>query len=93
MKTKLFYFLMCLFAFTAMNAQINSVAIVGDGIEVGGWPGGALNPGPIDKYQLTRVGTTDVWKKTGLVMAGGSVKFRANNKRKWKRQKRNQKRG
>ena len=79
MKTKLFYFLMCLFAFTAMNAQINSVAIVGDGIEVGGWPGGAKNPGPIDKFQLTRVGTTDVWQRAGLIMAGGSVKFRANN--------------
>lgn len=79
MKTKLFYFLMCLFAFTAMNAQITSVAIVGDGIEVGGWPGGALNPGPVDKYQLTRVGTTDVWQITDLVVVGGSVKFRANN--------------
>ena len=80
MKTKLFYFLMCLFAFTAMNAQINSVAIVGAGIEPDGWPGQANNPGPIDKYQLTKVvGTTDVWQRIGLVMAGGSVKFRANN--------------
>ena len=80
MKTKLFYFLMCLFAFTAMNAQINSVAIVGSGIEANGWPGDPANPGPIDKYQLTKVdGTTDVWKITGLVMVGGSVKFRANN--------------
>lgn len=79
MKTKLFYFLMCLFAFTAMNAQINSVAIVGAGIEPNGWPGQSANPGPIDKYQLTRVGTTDVWTYTGLVMAGGSIKFRANN--------------
>ena len=79
MKTKLFYFLMCLFAFTAMNAQINSVAIVGAGIEANGWPGQSANPGPIDKYQLTRVGTTDVWTYTGLVMAGGSIKFRANN--------------
>lgn len=72
---------MCLFAFTATNAQINSVAIVGDGIEVGGWPGGAKNPGPTDNiaYQLTRVGTTDVWQKSGLVMVGGPVKFRANN--------------
>ena len=79
MKTKLFYFLMCLFAFTAMNAQINSVAIVGAGIEPNGWPGQSANPGPIDKYQLTRVGTTDVWTYSGLVMAGGSIKFRANN--------------
>jgi starch-binding outer membrane protein SusE/F len=79
MKTKLFYFLMCLFAITATNAQINSVAIVGAGIEAGGWPGEANNPGPIDKKQLTQVGTTDVWQITGLVMAGGSIKFRANN--------------
>jgi hypothetical protein len=79
MKTKLFSFLMCLFAFTAMNAQINSVAIVGAGVEAEGWPGQANNPGPIDKYQLTRVGTTDVWTYSGLVMVGGSVKFRANN--------------
>ena len=79
MKTKLFYLLMCLFAFTAINAQITSVAIVGDGIEVGGWPGGAKNPGPIDKVQLTRVGTTNDWTYSGLVMAGGPVKFRANN--------------
>jgi hypothetical protein len=79
MKTKLFYLLMCLFALTATNAQITSVAIVGDGVEVGGWPGGALNPGPIDEHQLVRVGTTDVWQITGLVMVGGPVKFRANN--------------
>jgi hypothetical protein len=79
MKTKLFYFLMCLFAITAINAQINSVAIVGAGIEVEGWPGQTANPGPEDKYQLTRVGSTDEWTYSGLVMAGGSVKFRANN--------------
>jgi hypothetical protein len=79
MKTKLFYFLMCFFAFTAMNAQINSVAIVGAGVEPNGWPTQSANPGPIDKYQLTRVGTTDVWTYSGLVMAGGEVKFRANN--------------
>lgn len=79
MKTKLFYLLMCLFAFTAINAQINSVAIVGAGIEANGWPGDPANPGPKDKYQLTRVGTTDDWTYAGLVMAGGEVKFRANN--------------
>jgi len=79
MKTKLFYFLMCLFAFTAMNAQITSVAIVGAGVEADGWPGQANNPGPIDKHQLTRVGTTDVWQIAGLKLVGGSVKFRANN--------------
>jgi hypothetical protein len=79
MKTKLFYFLMCLFALTATNAQITSVAIVGAGIEPNGWPTQSANPGPIDKYQMTQVGTTDVWQITGLVMVGGDVKFRANN--------------
>jgi hypothetical protein len=79
MKTKLFYLLMCLFAFTAINAQINSVAIVGSGIEANGWPGDPANPGPIDKYQLTRVPGTDDWVYPNLIMAGGEVKFRANN--------------
>ena len=75
MKTKLFYLLMCLFAFTAINAQIKTVAIVGAG--VGGWPTGAT--GEIDVNQFTRVGTTDVWQITGLVVVGGECKFRANN--------------
>jgi len=79
MKSKLFYLLMCLFAFTAMNAQITSVAIVGAGVEADGWPGEAANPGPIDVHQLTQVGTTDVWQITGLTLVGGPVKFRANN--------------
>jgi hypothetical protein len=79
MKTKLFYLLMCLFAFTAINAQINSVAIVGAGIEPNGWPGDPANPGPTDKYQMTRVPGTDDWTYLGLVMAGGEFKFRANN--------------
>ncbi|QBN18919.1 T9SS type A sorting domain-containing protein [Flavobacterium nackdongense] len=80
MKTKLFSFLMFLLAFTATNAQINSVAIVGEGVEANGWPGQANNPGPIDKHQLTKVvGTTDVWQITNFKLVGGSVKFRANN--------------
>lgn len=70
---------MFLLALTATNAQITSVAIVGAGVEADGWPGQPNNPGPIDKYQLTRVGTTDVWQITGLKLVGGPVKFRANN--------------
>jgi len=82
MKTKLFSFLMFLLALTATNAQINSVAIVGEGVEANGWPGQANNPGPIDKHQLTKVvGTTDVWQITNFKLVGGSVKFRANNSR------------
>ena len=81
MKTKLFYLLMCLFAFTATNAQINSVAIVGEGIEVGGWPGEANNNLPTgDKYKLTKdLVDPNVWTYSGLIMVGGKVKFRANN--------------
>lgn len=74
MKTKLFYFLMCLFAFTAMNAQITSVAIVGAG--AGGWPTGL--PGEVDANQLTKVGPTS-WQITGLILTDGAVKFRSNN--------------
>ena len=77
MKTKLFYFLMCLVAFTAMNAQITSVAIVGAG--VGGWPPSPQPLGYTDPIQLTRVGTTDVWQRAAFVVVGGNVKFRANN--------------
>jgi len=77
MKTKLFYFLMFLFALTATNAQINSVAIVGAG--VGGWPPSPQPANYTDPVQLTRVGTTDVWQAAGVVVVGGSIKFRANN--------------
>ena len=34
-----------------MNAQITSVAIVGEA--VGGWPGDPGNPGPTDVHQMT----------------------------------------
>jgi len=74
MKTKLFYLLMCLFAFTAINAQITSVAIVGAG--AGGWPTGAT--GEVDAKQLIKVGPTS-WQITGIVLTDGPVKFRSNN--------------
>jgi hypothetical protein len=74
MKTKLFYLLMCLFALTATNAQITSVAIVGAG--AGGWPTGAV--GEVDAKQLTKVGPTS-WQITGIILTDGPVKFRSNN--------------
>jgi hypothetical protein len=78
MKKRVLYLIMCVFAFTAVSAQINSVAIVGAGIEADGWPGQANNPGPLDKYQMTSTDGVN-WKIDNLTLVGGGVKFRANN--------------
>ncbi|MBK9224163.1 MAG: T9SS type A sorting domain-containing protein [Flavobacterium sp.] len=78
MKKRVLYLIMCVFAFTAVSAQINSVAIVGAGIEADGWPGQANNPGPEDKYQMTSTDGEN-WKIDNLTLVGGGVKFRANN--------------
>ena len=78
MKKRVLYLIMCVFAFTAVSAQINSVAIVGAGIEADGWPGQANNPGPLDKYQMTSTDGEN-WKIDNLTLVGGGVKFRANN--------------
>ena len=51
-------------------------SIVGTG--VGGWPGEAGNPGPIDTHQLTTVDGIN-YTSTGLVVVGGGAKFRLNN--------------
>lgn len=80
MKTKLLLFLTVLVMTFGVNAQITSVAIVGEA--AGGWPGQPGNPGPIDIHQMT---TTDGenWTINGLTLTtfatGGGVKFRANN--------------
>ena len=68
--------IICVFAVMSANAQINSVAIVGTA--VGGWPGEAGNPGPIDVHQLTKI-DADNWKITGLTITAGACKLRANN--------------
>ena len=65
MKKRVLYLIMCVFAFTAVSAQINSVAIVGAGIEADGWPGQANNPGPLDKYQMTSTDGVN-WKIDNL---------------------------
>ena len=78
MIKRILYLLLCVFACTAVSAQINSVALVGAGIEPDGWPGQVNNPGPIDKYQLTSTDGEN-WKITNLTLVGGGVKFRANN--------------
>lgn len=58
------------------NFSFPAISIVGDG--VGGWPGSAGNPGPLDTNQMT---TTDgvTYTITGLVCAVGPAKFRQNN--------------
>ena len=76
MKTKLLLLLtICLMSF-GMNAQINSVALVG--AAVGGWP---PNPQPIDyvdQNQLTQV-DADNWIIENVTIAVGPCKLRANN--------------
>lgn len=62
------------------NAQINSIAIVGEA--AGGWPGTPGNPGPTDIYQMTSADGEN-WTLTGIYLtnsqSGGGLKFRANN--------------
>jgi starch-binding outer membrane protein SusE/F len=77
MKTKLFLFIAVLFAAFNLNAQVNSVAIVGP--SVGGWPGDPGNLGPNDVHQMTRVTPGgDDWTIT-LLIGAGDCKLRANN--------------
>lgn len=61
---------------TNANAQINSIAIVGDA--AGGWPGESGNPGPLDINQMT---TTDGVNYTlnDITLTDGVVIFRANS--------------
>jgi hypothetical protein len=74
MKTKLLLLMtICLMSF-GMNAQINSVALVGEA--VGGWPTGAV--GEVDANQLTQV-DADNWIIENITIAVGPCKLRANN--------------
>lgn len=83
MKTKLFLFFAVLMMSFGVNAQINSVAVVGEA--AGGWPGDPGNPGPEDVHQMTNPsGDLENWVLNGLSLAtfdpnGGGIKFRANN--------------
>ncbi len=80
MKTKLLLLILLFSSLFTINAQVNSVAIVGEA--AGGWPGEPGNPGPVDTHQME---TTDGenWTLSDLVVSnagtGGGVKFRANN--------------
>ncbi len=79
MKQKLLL-MMLFFGMLVSQAQVTSVAIVGEA--AGGWPGAPGNPGPEDVNQMT---TTDGenWTLNGLTLntsvSGGGIKFRANN--------------
>jgi hypothetical protein len=76
MKTKLLVFLF--FLTSIINAQINSVSIVGEAV-AGGWPD--LDPTTIDVNQMIATDGEN-WSLNGLVVStaieGGGLKFRAN---------------
>ncbi len=73
---KITFLMLCLLTVAFANAQLNSVAIVGDG--AGGWPGEAGNPGPADVHQMTSTDNIH-WSISNLTLTSGSVKFRGNN--------------
>jgi hypothetical protein len=72
MKTKLLLLIVLIFSAININAQINSVAIVGEA--VGGWPPFVGD----DPNQLTQIDATN-WKIENLTIAAGKCKLRANN--------------
>ena len=80
MKTKLLLLIALIFSAININAQITSVAVVGEA--AGGWPGSAGNPGPTDVHQMTSTDGEN-WTLSGLTLTtfapDGGIKFRANN--------------
>lgn len=76
MKTKLLLLFAVFMTAFSVNSQVTSVALVGTA--VGGWPGEAGNPGPVDINQLTQI-DADNWKIEGITIAAGPCKLRANN--------------
>jgi uncharacterized protein (TIGR02145 family) len=82
MIRKLFLLVLLTLSSINLNAQINSVALVGE--SAGGWPGQTGNPGPIDVHQMTSTDgenwTLDaVTLTTSTTTVSEGVKFRANN--------------
>jgi len=73
---KFTFLLICLLSLSFANAQLNTMAIVGDG--AGGWPGDAGNPGPTDVNQMTSTDNEN-WTINNLTLTTGDVKFRGNN--------------
>ena len=81
MRTKLLLLLAICFTAFGLNAQVNSVAIVGQG--QGGWPGdNPENPADLDTHQMTST-DGEHWTYVGITLinanTGGGIKFRANN--------------
>jgi starch-binding outer membrane protein SusE/F len=80
MKTKLLLFFAILLTAINVNAQVTSVALVGEA--AGGWPGDPGNPGPTDVHQMS---STDgvIWTLNQVTLTtfaqNGGIKFRANN--------------
>ncbi len=73
---KITFLLFCFLTISFAQAQLTSVAIVGDG--VGGWPGEAGNPGPTDINQMTSTDGVN-WSIENLTVTAGAAKFRGNN--------------
>lgn len=76
MMKKITFLLLCCMTMSLAQAQLTSVAIVGDG--AGGWPGEAGNPGPVDTHQMTSSDGIH-WTLNNLTLTTGSAKFRGNN--------------
>jgi hypothetical protein len=80
MKTKLLLLIALFFSAININAQVTSVALVGEA--AGGWPGDAGNPGPTDVHQMTSTDGVN-WTLNAITLTtfapNGGVKFRANN--------------
>jgi flagellar basal body P-ring protein FlgI len=76
MNKKLLLLVICLMTISFTNAQITSMAIVGDG--AGGWPTGA--DGEVDTNQMSTTDGGLNWTINNLTLSNGAVKFRANNK-------------
>jgi hypothetical protein len=80
MKTKLLLLIALFFSAININAQVTSVALVGEA--AGGWPGQPGNPGPTDVHQMTSTDGVN-WTLNAITLttfaSGGGVKFRANN--------------
>ncbi|MBC7524928.1 MAG: T9SS type A sorting domain-containing protein [Flavobacterium sp.] len=80
MRKILLFISILFFGILSTNAQVTSVAIVGEA--AGGWPGDPGNPGPTDVHQMTSTNGSD-WTLSTITLttaqAGGGIKFRANN--------------
>lgn len=80
MKKLLLYLTILFFGILSTNAQVNSVAIIGEA--AGGWPGDSGNPGPTDLHQMSTTNGVN-WTLATITLTtyqpNGGIKFRANN--------------